>query len=463
MELEFFGAAGEVTGSCHILRVGSKQLLLDCGLIQGSRDQEARNRDPFPFDPAHIDAVVLSHAHIDHSGRLPLLVKRGFKGPIHAHNATKDLCNIMLEDSASLAVRDADYANKRRPNKPPIEPLYTVADARKVLARFTGYRYRERHEILPGVAIRFQDAGHILGSTSVELWLSEGETSRKIVFSGDLGQYDTPILHDPAVIEEADMVLMESTYGGRRHRDRSLTHDEIGEIISIAEHDAGNILIPAFAIGRSQELLYTLGKNYEEWGLDRWHVFLDSPMAIEASHVYWDYPQLYDDEATKFRRNVSEMPRLKNLHLTKSTKESMVLNRVTSGAIIIAGSGMCNGGRIRHHLRHNIHKRECHVVFVGYQSPGTLGRRLVDGAKQVRIKGQELEVNAHIHTVGGLSAHGDENDLVRWYRSFNSRPPVWLVHGEPKSSKALEQKLQNEAGTRATRASPGEVIDLATL
>ncbi|MBX2867470.1 MAG: MBL fold metallo-hydrolase [Acidiferrobacterales bacterium] len=463
MELEFFGAAGEVTGSCHIVRVNGRQFLLDCGMIQGNRKQEQRNREPFPFNPEEIDAVVLSHAHIDHSGRLPLLVKRGFNGPIYTHNATKDLCGILLEDSASLAQRDAEYANRKRPDKPPIEPLYSIQDARQVLRFLKGSKYNQKIEILPGVEIRFQDAGHIIGSTSVELWLREGEVRKKIVFSGDLGQYDTPILHDPAVIEEADLVLMESTYGGRTHRERSLTHDEIGEIVSEAHHGKGNILIPAFAIGRSQEVLYTLGTHYEEWKMSRWHVFLDSPMAIKASEVYWDYPHLYDDEATKFRRELHEMPRLKNLHLTSSTEESMVINKVTSGGIIIAGSGMCNGGRIRHHLRHNLSRPECHVVIVGYQSPGTLGRRLVDGEEEVRIKGQWIRVQAKIHTVGGLSAHGDEDDLVRWFRGFVNKPPVYLVHGETKSARALEQKLQNEAGTRATVADSGAVIDLTKI
>lgn len=463
MELEFFGAAGEVTGSCHVIRINGMQFLLDCGMIQGSRKDEARNHDPFPFDPPEIDAVVLSHGHIDHSGRLPLLLKRGFRGPIHTHNATKDLLAILLEDSASLAERDAEYANRKRKNKPPIEPLYTVKDARQVLGHLKGYRYRTKIEILPGVSIQFQDAGHIMGSTSVEVWLEENGVRRKLVFSGDLGQYETPILHDPAVIEEADLVLMESTYGGRRHRERNLTYEEMGEIISEADHDKGNILIPAFAIGRSQEVLYTLGRYYEPWRMDRWHVFLDSPMAIEASKVYWDYPHLYDDEATKFRKSVHEMPTLHNLHLTSSTAESMVINKVRSGAIVIAGSGMCTGGRIRHHLRHNIERKECHIIIVGYQAPHTLGRRLVDGEPEVKIKGQWLRVNAKVHTIGGLSAHGDENDLVRWFKGFKNKPPVWLVHGETKAARALEQKLQNEAGTQATVAEKGDKIDLAAI
>ena len=465
MELEFFGAAGEVTGSCHIVRMGEYQLLLDCGMIQGKPSDEERNKDEFPFDPSKLDCVVLSHAHIDHSGRLPLLVKRGFSGPIYCQNATRDLCGILLEDSASLGERDAEWHNRKVTNtgEPLVEPLYTLQEAKESVANMVGMKYREKREILPGIDIRFQDAGHIIGSTSVEMWLQLGESKRKIVFSGDLGQYDAPILNDPAIIEEADLVLMESTYGGRRHRGREQTYEEIGEIISEAQHGKGNIIIPAFAIGRSQEILYTFGTHYKQWDMGRWHVFLDSPMAIEASKVYWDYPHLYDDDATRFRRKVHEMPRLKNLHLTESAKESMVINKLTSGAIILAGSGMCNGGRVVHHLKHNLPRKECHVIIVGYQAYGSLGRKLVDKEETVSIHRKEVNVAAQIHTVGGLSAHGDENDLIRWYRSFKNKPPVWLVHGEKKSAQALEQKIQNEAGARATVATSGHIINLQTL
>jgi metallo-beta-lactamase family protein len=409
-----------------------------------------------------ISAVVLSHGHIDHSGRLPLLAKQGYQGPIYAQNATCDLCEILLQDSASLQERDAQYENKwrKRKNKPPIEPLYSVEDARSALATIVGLRYREKKEILPGISIRFQDAGHIMGSCSVEVWLNENGVQRKIVFSGDLGQYDTPILNDPAVIQEADHVLIESTYGNRRHRDRQMTVDEIGEIISEASHQHGNLLIPAFAVGRSQEVLYFLGKYYDEWELDRWEVFLDSPMAIKASKVYWDYPHLYDEEATQLRRTINEMPSLRNLHLTASVEESMALNNIRSGAIIIAGSGMCTGGRIVHHLKRNIARQGAHVMIVGYQAYGTLGRKLVEGDERVKIHGDFYRVRAHVHTVGGLSAHGDVDDLSRWIGNFSNRPAVHVVHGEAQSKQDFRDRLERELGFRADVPEMGEVLEL---
>lgn len=465
MELEFFGAAGRVTGSCHIVRVAGRHILLDCGMIQGSHKDEALNYEPFPFDVSEIDAVVLSHAHIDHSGRLPLLGRRGYKGPVYAQNATLNLCDVLLKDSASLGERDAEYENRRRERKglAPIEPLYTRKDVEETLKQLTGLRYREKQEILPGVSIRFCDAGHILGSASVEVWLKEGDLKRKIVFSGDLGQYDGPILNDPAVIEDADLVLMESTYGNRLHRDRVLTVQEIGDVISDAQHQNGNVLIPAFAIGRSQEVLYMIGKHYDDWDMDRWHVFLDSPMAIAATKIYWDYPHLYDEEATRLRNQHDEMPKLKNLHLTESPEESRVINRVRSGAIIIAGSGMCNGGRILHHLKHNVWRKECHVIIVGYQAAGSLGRRLVDGDRHIRIYGETIRVAAKVHTVGGLSAHGDQDDLARWVGNIKNKPPVYLVHGEPKSADAFSTKLRNEMKIPAAVAERGQIVDLDAL
>lgn len=462
MQIEFYGASSGVTGSCHILHNAGKTILLDCGLIQGRREEMERNREPFPFSPDKIDAVVLSHGHIDHSGRIPLLVKQGYSGPVYTQNATADLLDILLQDSAYLQERDAAYKNKRRKrsNKTEIEPLYTVQDARKALDNVVGLRYREKREILDGVQIRFQDAGHILGSSNVEVWLSEHGKQRKIVFSGDLGQYDTPILNDPSVITEADHVIIESTYGNRLHRDREGTIEEIGKIISEAVHKRGNLLIPAFSIGRSQEILYYLGKYFEQWEMDRWMVFLDSPMAIRASKVYWEYPQLYDEEATKLRRKIHEMPHLRNLRLTSSPEESMAINRIRSGAIIISASGMMTGGRILHHLKHNISHQGSHVMIVGYQANGTLGRKLVDKHETVRIHGDEYRVKANIHTVGGLSAHADADDLIRWASNFKTSPKVHVVHGEDSSKQAFQQRIESELGLKADVPSPGDVLEL---
>ena len=461
MKLEFFGAAAEVTGSCHILHVGGQKVLLDCGMIQGSRRDEDRNRDPFPFEAAKIDAVILSHAHLDHCGRLPLLVKRGFRGPVFAQEASCELTAILLADAAHLAERDAEYRS-RKANKR-IKPLYTLAEGEQVMRQLKGKRYRKSFEVVPGVRARFKDAGHILGSCVVEVWVKEGNTERKIVFSGDLGQYDTPILRDPDPIDRADVVLMESTYGGRRHRDREETIKELGDIFTAARSRKGNILIPAFSIGRSQEIMYQMGKHYEEWNLRRFQVFLDSPMAIEASKVYWGYPHLYDEEATRLRRENGSMPLLPNLTLSRATDDSMAINRIRSGAIVIAGSGMCNGGRIIHHLKHNLDREETQVLITGYQARGSLGRRIVNGEDSVRIHGQTIPVRAAVHTVGGLSAHGDQDDLARWYEQIEGRPPVYLVHGEADAQQAFSRYLHDRCGARVQMPSPGDVMDLEQL
>jgi len=459
MQLQFFGAAGEVTGSCHILEVNGHKVLLDCGLIQGSKIDEARNRDPFPFDASEIDAVVLSHAHLDHCGRLPLLVKRGFRGPVFAQEASCELTAILLADAAHLQKRDAEYQSRKKGKN--IKPLYTLADGERVMRQMRGLKYRQKTEVISGVDIRFRDAGHILGSCAVEVWISEGGVERKIVFSGDLGQYDTPILHDPESIDRADIVLMESTYGNRRHRDRSRTIEELGKIFSGSLSRKGNILIPAFSIGRSQEILYQLGKYYEEWDLSRFRIFLDSPMAIEASRVYWEYTHLYDEEATRLRLENGGMPLLKNLTLSRSPDDSMAINRIHSGAIVIAGSGMCNGGRIVHHLKHGLGREETQVIIVGYQARGSLGRKLVDGEESVRIHGRVVPVRAAIHTVGGLSAHGDQDDLARWYECMENRPPVYLVHGETETQQEFQKYLQKRCSANVHIPKPGDVLDLS--
>jgi metallo-beta-lactamase family protein len=469
MELEFYGAAGEVTGSCHRLRVAGRQVLLDCGLVQGGRDAPRRNREPFPFEAGAIDAVILSHAHIDHCGRLPLLVKRGFRGPIYTNPACRDLLPILLRDTAELAAREVERAAKRREregrdgrDEPIPPPLYDLDDVEQALRQVRVVRYDAWHEPLPGLALRLHDAGHILGSASIELRLREGDVERTLVFSGDLGQYGSPILLDPHRFESADAVVMESTYGGREHRDRDATVAELGDIIAAAARSQGNIVVPAFAVGRSQEILYLLATHFGQWGLRHWQVFLDSPMAIEASEVYWRHSERFDDEALRLRRGFTGMPALDNLHLCRTPDESRAINAHRSHAFIIAGSGMCNGGRVLHHLRHNVGRPECHVVITGFQAPGTLGRALVDREPFVRIHGLPVRVEAQVHTLGGLSAHGDREDLLRWYRSFAKRPPVWLVHGEPDAAGALRDAL-GAMGAAAAVATPGSSIDLAEL
>jgi metallo-beta-lactamase family protein len=463
VHLEFFGAAGEVTGSCHILEVNGRRLLLDCGLIQGGPAPDERNRAPFPFEAAEVDAVVLSHAHIDHCGRLPVLRKRGYRGPVYATSACRDLARILLADGASMAERDAERENRRRSaglgKKRPVEPLYTTEDAEGTLAMFRTVAYGRPTEVLPGVELTFRDAGHILGSASVCLRLTEGGLARRLVFSGDLGQYDSPILRDPEHGLDADLVLMESTYGNRLHRDRGATLQEFGEILRRARADGGNVLIPAFAVGRSQDILYELGTHFEEWRLSDWRIFLDSPMAIDASAVYWRHPEAFDEEAAALHSRSSAMPALPNLSFSRTVDESVAINRMASGAIVIAGSGMCTGGRIVHHLKHNLSRPECHVVFTGFQAEGTLGRAIVDGRGEVRIHSTAVRVAACIHTLGGFSAHGDRADLLRWYEGVNGRPPVWLVHGERSAAEGLRDAL-HATGASARIAAPGLRLDL---
>ena len=462
MQIQFLGAAGQVTGSCHLITVNGRRLLLDCGLVQGRREDEQRNRAPFPFAPESIDAVILSHAHIDHSGRIPSLVKAGFTGPVYAHKASRDLCRIMLKDSAYLAERDAEWENRKRERKnlPLVEPLYTVADAQDAMRSFKTLPYDKKKKLFPGVMLRFADAGHILGSAIVELWLEENGVRRKLVFSGDLGHNGVPILRDVTAISDADIVLLESTYGDRLHRSLEDTERELCEIQYEAQRKHGNILIPAFAVGRSQELLYLFAKYYDAWSLSNWQIFLDSPMAIQATEVYLRYRELYDDEAAQLLRRAPLPALLPNLHFTRTANQSMALNNIRSGAIIIAGSGMCNGGRIKHHFKHNLWRKNCHVIISGFQAQGTLGRRLVDGAKRIRLWGETINVGATIHTVGGLSAHADQSGLVDWYRKFTTRPPVFLVHGEPHAAEVLRQRLVTELGARVTVPEQAQIFDL---
>lgn len=457
MRVHFHGAAGEVTGSLHEVEAAGHRVLLDCGMIQGSPEAEQRNHDPFAFDAAALDALVISHAHIDHIGRVPLLLKRGFRGAIHAQAATADLMRIMLLDSASIAESEAERGNrKRQRGEPELIALYTREDVEATMQRVQPLAYDTRHEILPGVEIAFREAGHILGSSVVEVYAED----RKLVFSGDLGPKGTPILRDPAPIDRADLVLMESTYGDRLHKDRAETILELGRILDAAWNDGGNVLIPAFAVGRSQELLYWFAKYWDEWNVGRFKIFLDSPMAAKVVGVYDKHIELFDEDAVRVWKQKPNPFHLPNLKLTESAQDSMAINQIERGAIVIAGSGMANAGRILHHFKHNLGKPQTHVVFVGYQAEGTIGRRLVEGAKWVRIHGRDVRAQAQRHTIGGLSAHTDQHGLIEWYGQIAGHPPLALVHGEDKARDALAGEIGERFGVKVALARPGMTLEV---
>jgi len=462
MQITFFGATHEVTGSCYLITVGESKLLVECGLIQGNHQHERHNSDEFSFSAEEIDAVVLSHAHIDHSGRLPLLVKRGFTGYIYSHSATVDLCAIMLSDSGYLNEKNAHWENKKRERQglELIEALYTREQAQQMQKHFRSMEYSQSKEILPGIKVTLRDAGHIIGSAIIELELSEGDRTVKIVFSGDLGHENAPILRDPEKISQANLVIMESTYGDRLHRDWQGTLQEMGDIISNANSHKGNILIPGFTVGRTQELLYLLNQHYDEWKLADWDIYLDSPMAIKATEVYAAHAETYDRQAQKVKQENGKLFDLANLHFSERTKSSIKINRIKSGAIIIAGSGMCTGGRIKQHLKHHIWRNHCHVMIIGFQARGTLGRALVDGAKTITLWGETIQVKANIHTVGGLSAHADQQGLLTWYSHFEKQPKVALVHGEPQAMDQLQSKLIQQFGCKVIQPNYQQTLTL---
>lgn len=455
MLLKFCGAAGEVTGSCHFVQVNDTAVLLDCGIFQGGEERHIRNREPFPFDPKSVKAVLLSHAHLDHCGRLPLLVKAGFKGKIFATEATCDLTKIVLLDAAKLQEEDAAWKIKRLKKKGEdwswVSPLFTAADAERVFEQFEPVPYGEWVTISPDLEFRFHDAGHLLGSAMVELkWRSDG-TERTLLFTGDLGQKGMPILRDPEPIEMADVLLMESTYGNREHTTGfNECVEQLREIVKETVSRGGRVLIPSFAVGRTQEVLYTLNDLIEGGQLPVIPVFVDSPMAREVLKVYQRHRELYDEEATQKVRGGDEPFTFPGLRIVATVEESKTLNEFGEPCIIIAGSGMCTGGRIKHHLRHGIGNPNNAVVFVGFQAKGTLGRKLVEGVSPVRIFGEMHEVKAKIFMLDGFSAHADRKSLLQWTSHF-VKPPTqtFAVHGEQEAASALAQALQ-EKGWNAT-------------
>lgn len=466
MKITFLGAAEEVTGSCYLIQTDSATVLLECGQKQGSRKDEAENTNAFTFDISTLDAVIISHAHIDHSGRLPFLVKQGYSGPIYTHMATRALLEIMLLDSAYLHEKDAErdnrklqkkFNNKKIPNFDPVEPLYTKADVENTIPLIKGIDYSERIQVADKLFVSFQDAGHILGSGIVEIWDENTSPSKKLVFSGDLGYSNAPIMQDPQTISDADMVMMESTYGDRPHKLGDDTLDELNRIFKQAAIEGGNVLIPSFAVGRTQDLLYLMSKHFSDWGLENWQIFLDSPMAIRVTEVYGRFHDLYE---AKLYDTVNHEPVLPNLTMSMSTEDSMQVNTIRSGAIIIAGSGMCTGGRIHHHFKYNISKENTHIIFVGYQAIGTLGRMIVDGVDEIKLWGEKYKVRANVHTIGGLSAHADQDGLVAWYSGFDKKPPLYLVHGEPKAQDGLKKRIKDEMVIDAKIAKYGETVSV---
>ena len=464
MKLSFFGAARAVTGSCHCISACGKQILIDCGLQQG-RDEYDNHL--LPFVPSMIDMVIVTHAHIDHSGRLPLLVKQGFHGPIYATEMTCRLLDIMLRDSAHIQESDAAWENQKgkRAGRTPVEPLYTLADAQAALELLHPVSYAQTVDLGGGISFRLTDAGHLLGSSYVELWLEEDGVRRKVVFSGDIGNVDQPIIRDPQPITEADYVVMESTYGDRNHSGSGEYTRELADILNDTFRRGGNVVIPSFAVGRTQELLYFLREIKEEGlvtELPHFPVVVDSPLAVEATRIFsGDLTGYLDEEAIEVIQRGAGLFHVDDLQLSVTSEESKALNEDRSPKVIISASGMCDAGRIRHHLKHNLWRSECTVVFVGFQSPGTLGRSLVEGKKFVRLFGEDVAVNARIVNFQGLSSHADHDHLLRWIAQFSPRPTeVFVVHGDDLVSQSFAAELQR-LGYSAHAPLFQEVYDLA--
>ena len=441
--LQFLGAARMVTGSCFLVQHGETRILIDCGLVQGEAELTLGNRQPFAFDPRSLDAVVLTHAHLDHTGLVPRLVSEGFRGRILCTHITRELLPILWEDHVRLQqIRDGESAKTRM--------LYTSRDVENTIIRCEGHHYQNIVKINPTCRLRFLDAGHILGSAIIELRLNEAGSQRTVVFSGDLGQKGKPIVRDPAIVEEADAVVLESTYGDRNHKGMTETVAELGRAVSETLAGGGTVRMPVYAIGRGQDVLYVLNRLTMEGILDRPRVFLDSPMAIRVAEVYAKHLEAFDEEAIRLMTNPPKNPHAPRVQFTESISASRGLARI-KGGIILAGSGMCEGGRIQEHLvRHLDDPRSC-VIFTGYQVEGTLGRRLVNGTKQVRVMGKMMSVKARIHTINGLSAHADQRGLVEWVGAFQKpKPAIFLVHGEPEKMSALTAALEKQCDVKAT-------------
>lgn len=462
--LTFLGAAQQVTGSCYLLETPALgKVLLDCGMHQGGQGSDRFQEEHFKFEPDSIDAVILSHAHLDHSGLLPLLVHQGFSGPVYCTRATAHLLNVMLNDSVGLYEKDLEYENIRRKRRGDnlLEPAYNRRDVEKVLKLCNSIRYLECLPVGDSASICFHDAGHILGSAIVEVKFREQGLDKTLVFSGDLGKQNSVLMNDPAKLTEANLVLMEGTYGNRNHRSLQDTVAQLEQILHDTWNRKGIVMIPAFAVGRTQEILYHLGSLRKAGKLDDWQVFLDSPMAIEVTTVYESCADLLDPEDGSRLRAAygSSMQHfLPSLRYARTPEESMAINKIKQGAIIIAGSGMCTGGRIRHHFKQRIWDERNTVLFAGFQARGTLGRIIVDGAKKIRMFNDEFTIRARIETLGGLSAHAGQSELIDWISNFTSSPRVMLIHGEADTLETLSTQLFKDKAISTEIPFPGQKI-----
>lgn len=463
MKISFHGADQGVTGSCHLVECAGYRILVDCGLYQGGRELEEENAEPFGFDPAQIDCVLLTHAHLDHCGRLPLLVKRGFCGEIVTSAATRELARLVMIDAAHLqeeeARRSEHRAEHHRKQSRPAAPLYSIVEAFNVMDYFgRTASYNQAVELAPGIRATFLDAGHILGSASILLELEEQGRRRSVLFSGDVGNVGRPVLRDPVTPPLADVVVMETTYGDRLHKPFAPSVEEFFQAVTDTFRRGGNVIIPTFALERAQEILYFLREGMENGRLPRsTQVFLDSPMAISATEIFERHPECYEPETAVLFREGRDPFHLPGLHFTRETADSIAINQISSGAVIMAGSGMCTGGRIRHHLRHNLGRENSSVIFVGYAATGTLARHLIDGAKEVRIYDEKIPVRARIHTINGFSAHADQAELLAWHGRIGGVERTFLVHGEQQTMSQFAALLKN---TRVEMPALNEVFEI---
>jgi metallo-beta-lactamase family protein len=457
----FLGAAGEVTGSSYLIETDEARVLVDCGMYQG-QNADGRNEAEFAFSPGEIDAVVLTHAHIDHSGRLPLLVRRGFKGYIWATDPTIELAGVLLQDTVKLMAEEAEWRSRKNSRRglPPIKPSYGEKDVEETIRRFRYVRYDEKADIARGVSVRVRDAGHILGSAIAEIWLGGGDGERKAVFSGDIGPKDAAIERPHTMIEETGYVVIESTYGDRNHKSLEDTRAEFRAALEAAVKSGGKILIPTFAVGRAQRVLYEIKRLQADPTFPKMpRIYFDSPMGEKATRIYEKYSALLSREIQEMTRAGDNPFRPEGMSYTSGVEESRAINE-ESDAIVLAGSGMCSGGRIIHHLKHNLWNPGCSVFFVGYQAKGALGRRLVDGERRLRIAGEDIAVRASMYTLGGFSAHGDRDDLLSWASGFGGNASFFVTHGEPRSAEALAAGIR-ETGRAAAVPSAGSVYDLS--